>query len=114
MDLWKFVFDNEYRQRADIESLRETSKTVRRDRMRQSRALKSQESRIEELENQVGELALLCRSMLTVLRENGSIDPTQFQETLSKIDLEDGVADGKITKDPPSDNQPIIPDLDAW
>ena len=49
------------------------------------------------LETEVSELALVCRTLLTVLRENAIVDPVTISETMRRIDLEDGVADGRVT-----------------
>ncbi len=109
MDFWDHLLDNEYKQRADIEALKQSSEARRRARRRERQRAEDQQQRIEQLEDQVGELALLCRSLLTVLREDGTVQPERFQQVMQQIDAEDGVADGKITpQDPtPEDSPPI-------
>lgn len=62
--------------------------------------------RIEALEDQVGELALLCRSLLAILVESGGVDPERFEAVLDRIDLEDGVRDGKVTEARPQPEAP--------
>ncbi|MCD0460378.1 hypothetical protein [Roseiconus lacunae] len=114
MDLWNFLFDSDYKQRVDIESLRTTSRDYRRDKLRHRRELDDQSVRIEELEEQVGELALLCRTLLTTLRESGAIDPKQFETVMREIDLEDGVEDGKITRNQSDDDDSVPPSIDVW
>ncbi len=97
MTVWKYLFDNEYLQRSDIESL----KNANRHRVRgQHRSNANAAKRLDELEEDVEELTLLCRTLLTVLRESGTIDPAVVAETMRKIDLEDGVADGKVSDRP--------------
>ena len=110
MSIWEHLFDNEYKQRADIDSLKRISLSRKRRRRSDRQQTLDQQKRIEHLEDQVGELALLCRSLLTVLREDGTVQPERFQEVMKQIDAEDGVDDGKITpKDPPQDDPPVLP-----
>lgn len=99
MSVWKYLFDNEYLQRADIESLR----TANRRRVRTAGRA---ERRLDELEEEVEELTLLCRTLLTVLRESGTVDPSAIAETMKRIDLEDGVADGKVSDRPKPEARP--------
>jgi hypothetical protein len=115
MDFWDHLFDNEYKQRADIESLKRSSLARKRGRMRDRQQVQDLQQRIEELEDQVGELALLCRSLLTVLREDGTVQPERFQEVMHRMDAEDGVVDGKITPEKPASDEPqVAPKIQTW
>lgn len=63
---------------------------------------------MSDLEDQVGELTLLCRSLLTVLRENDLVQPEHLDTVLKRLDAEAGALDGKITEsrnDGPGDIQ---------
>lgn len=102
MSVFDYVFDNEYRQRYDIENLRHAANNARR---RQSRARRETKERVAELEQEVGELALICRTLLTVLRETDGFDEERFQQVFADIDAEDGVLDGRVT---PESNRPKI------
>ena len=115
MDFWDHLFDNEYKQRTDIESLKRSSLARKRGRMRDRQQVQDLQQRIQELEDQVDELALLCRSLLTVLRENGTVQPERFHEVMQRIDAEDGVVDGKITPDKPDADEPqVAPQIQTW
>jgi len=106
MSIWNYVFDNEWRQRSDIEALRNRASRTR-TRMRSSRS--QQDARVDQLEDEVGELALLSRALLTILREQGVVDPARLAEVMHDIDAEDGVVDGKTTLSTPrpaSDSAP--------
>ena len=94
MSILRYMFDNEWKQRDDIEALKAVQASRRRQARRESR---SAENRIDDLEAEVGELALLCRTLLTVLRETAVVDPDVLAETLKRVDLEDGVLDGRVT-----------------
>lgn len=102
MSLWNHLFDSEWRQRSDIETLKSVS-------MRQSSKLRQQgrkaEQRLKDLEQEVGELSLICRGLLTLLEQQGTVDPQALQEVLHSIDAEDGVIDGRIT---PESAQPKL------
>ena len=98
MSIWSHVFDSEWSQRSDINSLKQSqAKVARHDRQR----ARNTGQRIQELEQEVGELTLLCRSLLTALRENKTLDPAAFEDVMRRIDLEDGVLDGKVSAPSP-------------
>ena len=96
MTFWSHLFDSNYRQRSDINSLQSRMRSARRQASWQERTTKD---RIDTLEQQVGELALLCRSMFTALRRTGVLDTDQFEKALQEIDAEDGAVDGLATPD---------------
>lgn len=114
MDFWDRLFDNEYKRRADIDSLRKTARRQGIARYRDREQMDAQEQRIERLEEHVGELALLCRTLLTVLRENESIKPEHFEKVMNEIDAEDGVVDGMITPERKPDDPTEPPEIKAW
>lgn len=93
MSIWNYVFDSEYRQRSDIESLKASALAMSRRSRRGNRELRE---RVEALEDEVAELTLLCRTLLSVLRQSGAVDPAAFEATSRQIDAEDGVVDGKV------------------
>lgn len=114
MDFWDLFFDSDFKQRADIEALKRSEHARRVSRRHKLRQVEDMEQRIEQLEDQVGELALLCRTLLTVMREDGSIAPERFQEVMIRIDAEDGVVDGKVTPPKPPNDPPDAPEIHAW
>ena len=114
MDFWDHLFDSEYKRRADIESLKRSALRRSAARTHDVQRLDQQINRIDQLEQHVGELALLCRSLLTLLRENGIVEPEQFERVMNRIDAEDGVIDGKITPESPPNDPPEPPEIRAW
>jgi hypothetical protein len=86
--IWDFVFDSEWRQRADIESLKQQANAVR---MRMSRTSVHMEERVEHLEQQVSELALLSRALLAVLEKQGGVKPEALQEEMRNIAGQDAL-----------------------
>lgn len=115
MEFWDQLFDSDYKRRADIESLKQIANSRKRARRQDRRETADQQKRIEQLEDQVGELALLCRSLLTVLRETEAVQPERFEEVMKQIDAEDGVVDGKITPENALPKDPnAIPEIRPW
>lgn len=116
MSLWDHLFDSEYKQRADIESLKQMSRKRMLAQSRGDRMLNDQQGRIERLEEQVGELALLCRTLLTILREQDAVDPERFEQVMQQIDAEDGLVDGQFTprQDQDEPDDPETPEIHAW
>ena len=57
-----------------------------------------QKARITELEEGVGELALLCKTLMRMLLEKGVCTGQEINALMKQLDLEDGVEDGRVTK----------------
>ncbi len=95
MSIYPHVFDSQWRQRLDINTMKTRASRVGRSMRRRTGELSQ---RIEELEGEVAELTLTCRTLLTVLHDSGVVDPKIFGEAFSSLDAEDGVVDGKVTK----------------
>ena len=95
MSIWSYVFDDEFTQRRDLNKLKEQVGSSARNRGRRTRELKS---RVEQLEEEVGELTLLCQGLLAVLREQGTLEDEAMVAAMESIDAADGVIDGKVTR----------------
>ncbi len=66
-------------------------------------AIRSGNERVQFLEEEVERLQLVVRTLTDLLKEKRIYDEEQFGRTLKRIDLEDGVEDGRITpKVPPA------------
>ena len=68
----------------------------------------STDKRIEALEGELDEMRLVLRALSEVLRAKGSVDETLFREALDRIDLEDGVRDGKAGPPAPPPPPPFV------
>jgi hypothetical protein len=95
MSVWNYVFDNDWSQRADIESLK--------NRARRSVSLHhlihtNSKQKVVALQNDLAEMTLLLRAMYVYLKGAPGFDAKRFGEIVSRIDLMDGVKDGKVTK----------------
>lgn len=99
MTFWKYMFDSEYQQRADIEALKQRSRRQaemsRRRRRRKSDKINELSEQVEELEDEIGELQLLNRALFAVLRESDSWNEERFCKILHDLDMEDGELDGR-------------------
>ena len=98
MSIFNYIFDNEWSQRSDIEALKEQNASLasRLSLKRSSEAV--QEDRVAELEQEVGELALLSKTLMRILLEKGVCTGREIEDMMHQVDLEDGVADGRVTK----------------
>ena len=92
MSIFKYLFDSEWNQRSDIESLK--SKQRRTTQFHGSR-YRQNKAKLEEVENDVGELALYCRTAVTLMVEKGLLTREEFMERMEEIDASDGSPDGK-------------------
>ncbi|MEZ6189456.1 MAG: hypothetical protein R3F62_31205 [Planctomycetota bacterium] len=105
---WRNLFDNDYRQRIDIDDLGSRLSSERKRSVRQRRKVAGLEQRVEELEGQVGELALICRGLLSYLRQAELIVPEELEQIFEAIDAEDGVLDGRVTPESHLPKQPVV------
>jgi hypothetical protein len=105
MDLLDDLFWNYqwWQQRSEINELKDQAQAARTRLDLNSR---DHRTRVEALEQQLGELALLTRALLEVLHENGSVKNEQILAAMAKIDAEDGVVDGRVT---PEKDRPKTP-----
>lgn len=70
-------------------------------------------NRIEDANERIDELAIIVRAMWSLMEEQG-MTPDQLVAKIEEIDLEDGVADGKVTQLPvdcPSCDSKVPPGL---
>ena len=74
---------------------------------RARRAAQSSAERIDALEDELGRLHLVVRAMSEVLRSKGVLDEALCSEAMRRIDLEDGVSDGKVTPPEPIPQPPV-------
>jgi len=95
---WKYVVDNEFMQRSDIEEVRRKTRVNARNASRRARDL---EGRVEQLEGELGEMRLFTRALLALLQESGTLDAAHIREKILEIDASDGTVDGSY--DPPAE-----------
>lgn len=100
MGLYEFFFSEV----SEAESLRTIAKAHDRNsriRERESIEFKHQNyninSALENLENDVGTLALILATILKMLDEKGNITRDDLKEKLKELDILDGLRDGKIS-----------------
>ncbi|MCH2176843.1 MAG: hypothetical protein MK193_14060 [Lentisphaeria bacterium] len=103
MSALNYIFDNEWNQRRDIENLQKELDRTHRDRIHvdanNRRALESQAYLAEDLLKEVEELAIINKALLRLLIEKEVITGQELEQMIRTVDLEDGVEDGKITKE---------------
>jgi hypothetical protein len=83
-----------WQQTREIASLKEHAQAAR---LRLDLDARDSRDRLEALEREVGELALLTRALLEVLHENGGVGKEEILAAMARIDAQDGVIDGRVT-----------------
>ncbi len=94
MSMWDYLFDNEWRQRSDIESLKQG---LRRSVHVRSLSAIKQKERVDRITDELPVLALYCRTMLTLMLEKGLVTRDEFLARMHQIDASDGRLDGRFT-----------------
>ena len=87
------MFDNEYRQRDDIDDLKEQVSEVIRERPT------DHSGSLRELRRRIDQLELMIETLYAHMESKGDIDREQFAELMIQTDLADGVEDGRIGRD---------------
>ena len=70
-------------------------------------------NRIEDLNERIDQLAMILRGMWALLEEGG-VTTEQLMAKLEELDMQDGVADGKVRREPvdcPSCSSKVAPGL---
>jgi hypothetical protein len=92
MSLWKYLFDTEWRQREDIELLRASSGTSQTDAQKSAKKL-------DHLQRRVDRAELLLESLYRLVSEKNLVTADEFRLMVARVDLEDGIEDGRIGPD---------------
>lgn len=79
-----------------LDELDERAKWLEMSRKARSTRQKEARERIEELEREVGTLALVLASLLDTLDESGVISRSDLQHRLERLDLADGTHDDQL------------------
>jgi DNA repair exonuclease SbcCD ATPase subunit len=98
MSIFNYLFDNEWSQRTDIETLKTRNKNLASRLHLRHKSQAALEARVTQLESEVGELALLSKTLMRLIVEKGTCTGQELEAMLHQVDLADGVADGRVTK----------------
>jgi hypothetical protein len=92
MSFWDYLFDNEYRQRDDINALKASiaADAGMSDHTRRS---------VGHLASMLKRQELLLEALVKYLTEKELIDPDGLSKAVTQLDLADGVEDGQIGPD---------------
>jgi hypothetical protein len=109
MSLFRYLFDHDWFQRADIIRLEEENKGLsnRMDFARDD--TRRLEDRIAALETDAAQMALFNKTLLRMMVEKQVCAPQEFTNLLRMLDLQDGVKDGKVTAALSADAPPSCP-----
>ena len=98
------MFDNDFFRRDDIEELKKHNKSLSSRVIDSNILSKELQTRVRQLEEDLASLALFNQTLLRMVIEKEVCEAQEFINLLKMIDLEDGVADGKITPQRELDN----------
>ena len=105
MSLFDFFFPDQaqaahLRRLADSTSLANTQARINRSSTVHTQS--SSNKRIDELENEVGQLTIIVEALLESISDHGILTREDIARKVGEIDARDGVIDGRITKQKPS------------
>lgn len=110
MNIFDFLFP-EQAQASHLRRLSESSALLHSQaRINSSRGQQAQmslENRIESLQSEVGQLAIVIEALLESLADRGILTREELARKMSEIDARDGVVDGRITKQNPGSIPPM-------
>jgi len=92
MSLYNFFFP----QQAAADHLQKLARTQARTSQQGARQVKIQDERIDELEQDLGYVALILGSLLQKVDEKGVLSRDEVRETMASLDEIDGVKDGRL------------------
>jgi len=93
MSFWDHLFDNEYKQRRDIELLRDVAHEQTLDQMN---AVRRADDHAVALGRRIDRLELLCEGLIEVLKNRGGLTADELTLAITRVDLRDGVEDGRL------------------
>ena len=114
MSLFDFFFPEEaqashLRRLADSHSVKNTQARLARSRV--DRSISSADKRIKQLEDELGQMTILVESLLECIEAQGLVSRDQIAQKIGEIDMRDGVIDGRMTKNEPTEVKPSKPKL---
>ena len=92
MSLYNFFFP----QQAAADHLQTLAQTQARTSRRDAHKSSIQSERIDELEQDLGYVALVLGSLLQKVDEKGVLSRDEVRETMTSLDAIDGVKDGRL------------------
>lgn len=101
MSIFRYLFDHDWFQRADIDRLEAETSRLHADLWSRQHENRDIAEENEALRREVSRLVLVVEAMNRLGIERNLWTADDMTRTLERVDLEDGVADGKRTKAAP-------------
>ena len=92
MSFWDNMFDSEYRQRKDINTLRANMM----DMSDVASAVEPMRGEVTHMRMKLDQLGLLCEALVQLLELKGGFKREELTLMIQRLDLADGVEDGRI------------------
>lgn len=90
----EYLFDSEWRQRTDIESLKKAA-TYQQQKLKRDKEKSSEV--VHKLREKVLRMELVQAAMLRMLQQSKLWNEEEFRNIMTELDLKDGKLDGKMT-----------------
>lgn len=92
MSFWDHMFDNDYRQREDITALRYHSEAV-------VESIDDVRKELAQTQQKLAQVQLVLEAMWEIMRVRMKVDRKELSIAIQRVDLADGVEDGRIGPD---------------
>ena len=111
MSLFRYLFDSDWMQRADLEHLDERAQELEARVWATHEKEKSVGLQVNELRRDVGRILLVVETLQRVLADKGICSEEDFVRRMRAIDAEDGIEDGRLR--PPASKESELRYCDA-
>ena len=97
MSFFRYLFDNDWIQRQDIDNLEERASELEYRVLRSGHSSKTLETDVAQLRRDVSRMMLRLEAIQRTLADKGLCSREDLVRRMQAIDAEDGVIDGKMT-----------------
>lgn len=97
MSFFRYLFDSEWMQRADIDRLEERAGELEYRLLRSGQSSRNLETDVSQLRREVSRMMLMLEAIQRTLADKNLCSREDLVRRMQAIDAEDGVVDGRVT-----------------
>jgi hypothetical protein len=97
MSFFRYLFDNNWMQRADIDNLEERAGELEYRILQSGQSSRNLETDMAHLRRDVSRMMLMLEAIQRTLADKGLCSREDLVQRMQAIDAEDGLVDGKMT-----------------
>lgn len=105
MSLFRYLFDSDWMQRADLERLDEKAEKLEARVWADREKKVGLELQVNELRRDVGRMLLMLETTQRILADKGICSSEDFVRRMRAIDAEDGIEDGQLRPPAPTESE---------